>query len=157
MSDFNPEAFMQVEHDADFDTAPVPTAEGQWNDPLCTSATVRQNERKDGSGSFISLDMMWSIQDPDLQSEMGYEGDRHPACRQSIILDTDENGMMTSGPGENWRLGQVFAACGMDKPYILANLKGAMAGSCLVRQELNPKSDQMVANIASISGERKEA
>ena len=155
MSTFNPEAFLNMEVDEDLATAAVPVAEGQWNDPIIKVVDAREVQRKDGSGSFISLDCRVEIHDPELKLEMDYEGDRVPSARYSMILDTDENGALRTEGDANWRLGALFEACGMERPYLLVNLKGASAGSCIVKQELNEKTQSMVSNIVSMSEDRR--
>ncbi len=156
MSTFNPEAFMNTEVDEDLATAATPVAEGQWNDPLIKDVAVRQVQRRDGSGSFISLDCRVEIHDPDLKAEMEFEGDRLPTCRYSMILETTDDGQLATGGDSNWRLGALFEACGLSRPFVLSNLKGASAGSCTVKQELNEKTQSMVANIVSMSEDRRD-
>jgi hypothetical protein len=79
-------------------------------------------QKKDGSGSFVTLDITWSVQDDAVKAALGRD---KVTVRQSFILDMKGNSLDYS-KGKNVRLGQLKQALGINQPGLpLRALQGA--------------------------------
>jgi hypothetical protein len=109
---FDPNQFLDMQFTDSNDTVLRPVPVGEYP-AVAESAELRPWQAKDGSSSGLALDIKWSIDDAELQAELG----RKPLVKQGIMLDMNEAGTgFDMGKGKNVGLGRLREALGMNEP-----------------------------------------
>lgn len=152
MSAFDVNKFMELGTSEMGDTKPKTIPNGDYPG-IVDKIDPREVQRKDGSGSFVSLDIYWKLNlDAAAQKVIGRDS---AVVRQSIIPDIDQNGGLDMSAGKNIKLNQVREACGLVKGFNFGKLQGA--GPALVRVTSRPdKNDpEKIYNDVALVGKLK--
>lgn len=124
---FDPESFLDTEVPEELSTeiTPVPEYDAVPGMVKPGSLTVRQhyNAEKDHTSTILNLD--WVVDD---QEARDVTGRPEPTVRQTIFLDLDANGSISTEKGKNVALGRVYEAVGLNgKKPTLRMLEGRAA------------------------------
>lgn len=122
MSKFDPNALLQTELQVDeIATVFVPIPEGTF--PIQLGAPKIESGEKNGK-VWARLEVPVTITDPAVAQEMGLEPDVQVKSMYTLFLDIDQStNALATGVNKNVRLGQLFAAVGMEGNAALADLE----------------------------------
>lgn len=113
MSTFNPDDLLHTAVDGAQDTKLIPVPIGEWDGilgkPSFRQAEIKRGERAGETMTF--MDIMVYIEDEEVK-EITHRD--KPAVRHSIILTLNDDGLISSEPGENIDLGRLREACGLN-------------------------------------------
>lgn len=130
MSQFNPDLFLSTETTDANDTKYIPLPIGEYIASV-DSVNVKQNASKKDGTIYTFLELQWRVdltQYPSEREEMG--GMDSVKVKGSIILDLNDAGMVSAGPGKNVPLGKLREAVGQNKkgkPWNFNMLIGSVA------------------------------
>lgn len=141
MSVFNPETFLTQTITDSLETkfTPIPTGEylGAIND-----VKMRTTDK-----GHIILDVIWDvILSDEIKTSLGLD---KPTIRQSIFLDLDANGKITSGTNKNVDLGRVREAVNQNQAgqaWGPLMLKGAGPAKLMITQRFDEKDPTKIYN-----------
>ena len=131
---FDPDKFMESVTSEAGSTKVEPIPSGEYL-AIIDDTKVSQP----GNAQSPLLEVHYLLQDEELKKKLGRQ---QLKVRQSIWLDTTENGGMDMAKGKNVKLGRLREALGMNqagKPFKLSMLKGA--GPLKVQVTLRPNKD----------------
>ena len=120
---FDPDKFLNQEHNAAFSTKFVPVPETEYVATVPQGGVHEPREMTiDGEKRYV-VDIDWEISkdDPGYVKAKEETGMNNPKVRQGLFLDvlTDANGEVTGladGPGKNVQLGRLRDALSMNDP-----------------------------------------
>ena len=112
MSTFNPEDFMNQQHDEANSTTSTPVPEAEYV-AIADTPKIVPWQKKDGSASGLKLEIDWIIPDDALAAELGR---KEVKVRQQQMLDLTESGALDFGKGRNVGLGRLREAVDLNKP-----------------------------------------
>lgn len=126
MSKFDPNALLNTELQVEeIATEFVPIPEGDW--PVRLGAPKVASGEKDGK-VWARLEVPLTITDPAVAQDMGLEDGKEVKAMYSIFLDINqETQMLDFGVNKNVRLGQLFAAVGLEGGRALTELENTSA------------------------------
>jgi hypothetical protein len=112
MSQFDPAAFLDAVTTAASSTQALPVPVGEYT-AIVKDVKGRTWQSKDGSASGLALDIVYEIDDENVKKLL-----ERPTVtvRQSIMLDTTEQGTLDNGKGKNVQLGRLREAVGQNVP-----------------------------------------
>jgi hypothetical protein len=121
MSQFNPDTFLSTETQSANATTYVPVPEGEHQAMI---KTIKPRVLTDGRAV---LDVTWAVDSDEARAETGMA---EPTVRQTLWLDTTEQGGLDFGKGKNVQLGRLRDALGQNqsgKPWAPGMLVGGVA------------------------------
>jgi hypothetical protein len=118
---FDPDNFLSSQTEGEMSTEFTPVPEGEYN-ALISGVNARSTSSE--KGEYVILDITWAIDDAGVSETVGMD---NPTVRQSIFLDTTDNGGLDLGKGKNIQLGRLREAVNQNGP-------GAWAPSMLEGQ-----------------------
>lgn len=126
MSKFDPNALLNTELQVEeIATEFVPIPEGDW--PVRLGAPKVASGEKDGK-VWARLEVPLTITDPAVAQDMGLEDGKEVKSMYTIFLDINqETQMLDFGVNKNVRLGQLFAAVGLEGGRALTELENTTA------------------------------
>lgn len=146
---FDPNSFLDQAVKGALDTKIIPPPNGGPYAATIDKVDVRQVQRKDGTGSFLSCDILCKISDPTVAKATGREVS---FARFSTILGVVDDGKggtkLDMSPQKNVKLGQVREAVGLNDPkkdFFIRQLVGLPLG-VYIKQEILP-DESVVANV----------
>jgi hypothetical protein len=112
---FDPTQVLNATYDEANSTQIIPVPEGDYQGVIAQEPEFRVNQRKDGTGNILFMDIRWELSAPEIAELTG----RNPlTVRQSIIVDTTPSGGLDMGKGKNVGLGRLREALDMNKPGV---------------------------------------
>lgn len=140
-STFDADTFLSQEIEGQMEVRYTPVPEGDFIAVLDDNFNLREVSGQ--AGPTPVLDLSWIILDDDLKEAMSMD---RVTVRQSIFLDTENNGALAFGPNKNVKLGRLREALGQNAPKKAWNfhmLRGA--GPCLIHVIQRPdKNDSTI-------------
>ena len=120
MSNFNPEAFMQTQIEAQGETDYTPIPEGEYR------ALLKEVNAGTTPKGAPFLEVYWVIDDEEVRQLLD---DDEPTVRQTLWLDIDDNGMLAIGKNKNIKLNRLRDALGQNtgKPWAPSMMEGNVA------------------------------
>jgi hypothetical protein len=124
---FDPNQFLDMQVTESNDTKVVPVPVGEF---LATVDDVKVRpwqSKTDSSKAGLALDLVWSVQDQQVLSDLGRE---KVTVKQGIMLDLTDAGGLDMGKGKNVSMGRLREACDLNqpgKPFAFSMLMGRMA------------------------------
>ena len=109
---FNPDLFLQQSVDAANDTKKIPCPVGEFT-AVAEEVKARPWQSKDGTQSGLALDIIWSIDDANVKTQLDRD---QVKVKQGIMLDLTESGALDMGKGKNIGLGRLREAVGLNVP-----------------------------------------
>lgn len=143
-SAFDPTAFVGQQFSEELDTRPAQIPSGEYT-AICKAPEFRQSQgKKDPSKWYTWCDVQMELQiPPEIASQLGRQTSN---VRYSFALDLNEQGRLDMRKGQNWRLGQLLAACRIGTPWSFDDIGGK-----LVRVKVKaPATDDGFSEIESI-------
>ncbi len=127
-STFNPALLEETIIDASNATSIEPVPEGEYTGLIDDYTFRDQIETK--FGQRVPIDIYWIIDDADLRKKL----DRDViTVKQGMLLEINEDGSLSVGPGQNVGLGRLRAALNLNgKGFSFLKLKGAGPARVLV-------------------------
>lgn len=125
-SQFDPEAFLNAQHQGANATQFKPCPAGEYN-AVVDDVKPREWRSKDGTKSGVALDVLWSIDSDVVRNELGRD---KVIVTQGIMLDLELSGALATGENKNVRLGQLREAVGLNDasaPFSFGMLRGRAA------------------------------
>ncbi len=123
MSQFDADAFLNQEVDANFESEFTPIPEGEFEAQISKLA-VRTFKDKETGEEKPFLNLSWLITDADVAEETGME---KPTVHQTVFLDF-ENGALLEGTNKNVMLGKLREIGDLtDNPFRMTDLEGVSA------------------------------
>lgn len=122
MSNFDADAFLSQEIDANFETEYTPIPEGEMEAQI-DEIKVRTFTDKESGEEKPILNIRWNILDADVIASTGME---QPKVYQTVFLDFEE-GVLLTGTNKNIPLGQLKELVGNPKNFVLTDLVGGAA------------------------------
>ena len=151
MSQFDPTQFLDTETTDQMDTTFTPVPVGEYP-AMIKSVEARQiPSSKDPSELWTILDVTYAIDDHSVRDETGLP---EPTIRQSIFLDINEEGKLSTEKGKNINLGRLREAVGLNEPgqvFSFASLAGTV---CIIAVKHTPdKNDpeNVYANVTKVA------
>ena len=153
---FNPELFLNVQHEEANSTELLPVPDGDYtavSDPI-TEKSFIQFDIKNGDRAGqkgLMLKLMWNINDEggQLKELLG----RAPKVVQTIMLDVKPDGTLEFGKGRNVELGRTREALGQNgngQPWAFSMLGGKVA-KIDVKTSINPKDQKSYTNATKVA------
>jgi hypothetical protein len=123
-SAFDPSAFTGQQFSDELDTRPAQVPSGEYV-AICKQPEFRQSQgKKDPSKWYTWCDINMELQlPPDIAQQLGRTVSN---VRYSFALDLNEQGHIDTRKGQNWRLGQILAACRISPPWGFDDIAGKM-------------------------------
>lgn len=124
---FDPNQFLDMQVTESNDTKVIPVPVGEF---LATVDDVKVRpwqSKTDSSKAGLALDIVWSVQDQQVLSDLGRE---KVTVKQGIMLDLTDAGGLDMGKGKNVSMGRLREACDLNqpgKPFAFSMLMGRMA------------------------------
>jgi hypothetical protein len=124
---FDPNQFLDMQVTESNDTKVIPVPVGEF---LATVDDVKVRpwqSKTDSSKAGLALDLVWSVQDQQVLSDLGRE---KVTVKQGIMLDLTDAGGLDMGKGKNVSMGRLREACDLNqpgKPFAFSMLMGRMA------------------------------
>lgn len=110
---FDPASFLSQETSDQMDTQFILIPAGEYP-ALIKKVEARQTQStNDPSQLWTILDVTYTIDDQGVREETGLP---EPSIRQSLFLDLDEAGHLSTGKGKNVNLGRLREAVGLNQP-----------------------------------------
>ncbi len=123
MSVFDPDLFMDSTLTQPNSTKVESIPPGEYRGIIKEAQKPRITTSKDGSKTYVFMDVIWSIDDAQLKEKLGRD---ILEIRQGIGLDITEDGQVDMGKGKNVALGRLREALGLnDGPFNPRQLTGA--------------------------------
>lgn len=156
MDTFNPELFLNVQHEQANATELLPVPDGDYiavSDPITEKSfntyDIKSGDRAGTKG--VSLIIIWNINDENgvIKEQIG----RTPTVRQNIMLDFNKDGGLEFGKGRNVELGRLREALGQNgngQPWAMSMLGGKTA-RVSVKTTLSTKDQKMYTNVAKVT------
>ena len=124
---FNPEQFLDMQVTESNDTKVLPVPAGEYVAVVEKVGCRQWQSKKDPSMSGLTLDVLWSIDSPDLKASLGRE---KITVKQGIMLDVTDAGGLDMGKGRNAQLGRLREATNLNaagQPFSFSMLSGRVA------------------------------
>jgi hypothetical protein len=126
INSFNPDDFINSSISESNSTKTIPVPQGEYP-AYIEKVTPRTWSSKDGTKAGIALDILWNIQDPAVQQQLGRDS---VTSKQGLMLDTTPTGGLDTSVGKNIGLGRLRAALDLNtpgQPFSFAMLPGRQA------------------------------
>lgn len=127
MSQFDPNQFLDMQVTESNDTKVVPPPVGEYLAVVDDVKVRTWQSKTDSSKAGLALDVVWSIQDPQVLADMDR---KKVTVKQGIMLDLTEQGGLDMSKGKNVSLGRLREATGHNepgRPFAFSMLMGNMA------------------------------
>lgn len=123
MSQFDADAFLNQEVDANFVSEYTPIPEGEFEAQVSKVAVASFKDKETGEEKPF-LKLSWRINDPEVVEATGME---KPTVMQTVFLDF-ENGALLEGTNKNVMLGKLRELGGLEaNPFRMTDLEGVSA------------------------------
>lgn len=107
---FDADSFLNAAVSGSNSTKIIPCPQGEFF-AVIEKIGARQGQSKDGTSTFVSLDVTWLIEDDGARQACGRE---QVQVRQSLFLDLDPQGGVDMSEGKNVGLGRLREALGLN-------------------------------------------
>jgi len=124
---FDPEKFLDQQVTEANATKVTPVPVGEYPAIIKSIKPRAWAKKDDPTVNGVALDIIWGIEDADVKAQLGRD---EVSCKQGIMLDTDDNGKLATGAGDNIGLGRLRQAVGLNEPgepFVLNMLIGRSA------------------------------
>lgn len=112
---FDPNQFLEVQLTEANDTVIRPVPEGEYTAIVDEITSRTWTSRKDSSKSGVTLELIWSLDSPEVAKELGRD---KVTVKQGVMLDLTEAGGLDMGKGRNVGLGRLREAFDLNKPGV---------------------------------------
>ena len=148
---FDPAQFLMQETSDQMDTQFVLIPAGEYPAIIKSVAARQQQNPNDPAQLWTILDITYSIDDQGVREETGQDD---PTIRQSLFLDLDDSGKLSSGKGKNVNLGRLREAVGLNVPGTAFSFAALTGQACIVAVKHTPdkKDPEIVyANVNKVA------
>lgn len=145
---FDPAAFLDATISDSNSTKPTPVPVGDYTG-IVESVDVRSNlSRKDPSRVITALDVIWSVEDPNVKALLGRE---HVTVKQGILLDITNDGRISTEAGANVGLGRLREATGTNEPGRSFSLRDIIGRAAHIHVKHRVDGEDIYAEVGKVA------